>query len=82
MFLADSATQDPLLPTGSELILGIVCFVAQPSVFLATWSNFSRRCASPWMFVAVTRTSSSVTSSERSSASRFFWAFAHAVVGP
>jgi F-type H+-transporting ATPase subunit b len=27
MFLADSATQDPLLPTGSELILGIVCFV-------------------------------------------------------
>jgi F-type H+-transporting ATPase subunit b len=27
MFLADSATQDPLIPTGSELILGIVCFV-------------------------------------------------------
>src|SRR5277367_6808995 len=26
MFLADSATQDPLIPTGSELILGIVCF--------------------------------------------------------
>ena len=27
MFLADSATQDPLIPTGSELILGIVCFI-------------------------------------------------------
>jgi F-type H+-transporting ATPase subunit b len=27
MFLADAATQDPLIPTGSELILGIVCFV-------------------------------------------------------
>ena len=27
MFLADTATQDPLIPTGSELILGIVCFV-------------------------------------------------------
>ena len=26
MFLADSATQDPLIPSGSELILGIVCF--------------------------------------------------------
>jgi len=26
MFLADT-TQDPLIPTGSELILGIVCFV-------------------------------------------------------
>ena len=26
MFLADSASQDPLIPTGSELILGIVCF--------------------------------------------------------
>jgi F-type H+-transporting ATPase subunit b len=27
MLLADTATQDPLIPTGSELILGIVCFV-------------------------------------------------------
>ncbi len=27
MFLAQAATQNPLLPTGSELILGIVCFV-------------------------------------------------------
>jgi F-type H+-transporting ATPase subunit b len=27
MFLADSSSQDPLIPTGSELILGFVCFV-------------------------------------------------------
>src|ERR1700684_4033230 len=27
MFLADSATQDPLIPAGADLILGIVCFV-------------------------------------------------------
>jgi F-type H+-transporting ATPase subunit b len=27
MFLADAATQDPLIPTGSELILGVVCFI-------------------------------------------------------
>jgi F-type H+-transporting ATPase subunit b len=27
MFLADTGSQDPLIPTGSELILGFVCFV-------------------------------------------------------
>ena len=42
----------------------------------------SRRCASPWMFVAVTRTISSVISSERSSASRFFCSLAHGDCGP
>jgi F-type H+-transporting ATPase subunit b len=27
MFLADTGSQDPLIPTGSELILGFVCFI-------------------------------------------------------